>query len=91
MMGYSQVREGGEGGIQGGGIDCSNTEVGDRCTKNLVFSPSPLAHIHTPSSLIISVQFSLFSVYGLIIWFGGLDINAGRSSFDDMLKVGRDC
>ena len=32
-------------------------------------------------------QFSLFSVYGLIIWFGGLDINAGRASFDDMLKA----
>lgn len=34
-------------------------------------------------------QFSLFSVYGLIIWFGGYDINSGRSSFDDMLKVTR--
>jgi hypothetical protein len=33
-------------------------------------------------------QFSIYAVYGLIIWFGGLDIYQGRTSFDSMLKVG---
>ena len=32
-------------------------------------------------------QFSLFSVYGLIIWFGGMDVDAGRSDFNSMLKA----
>lgn len=32
-------------------------------------------------------QFSTFAVYGLIIWFGGLEVYAGRSNFDDMLKA----
>jgi hypothetical protein len=32
-------------------------------------------------------QFAMFSVYGLIIWFGGLDVDQGRSTFDEMLKV----
>lgn len=32
-------------------------------------------------------QFSIFAVYGLIIWFGGLEVDAGRVDFDGMLKV----
>ena len=32
-------------------------------------------------------QFSIYAVYGLIIWFGGLDIDQGRTDFDSMLKV----
>jgi ATP-binding cassette subfamily B (MDR/TAP) protein 1 len=30
-------------------------------------------------------EFCLFAIYGLIIWFGGVDISAGRSTFQDML------
>lgn len=32
-------------------------------------------------------QFSIYAVYGLIIWFGGLDIDQGRTDFEKMLKV----
>ncbi len=41
---------------------------------------------HTPSFIALP-QFSIFAVYGLVIWFGGLDINSGRSTFDQMLKA----
>ncbi len=33
-------------------------------------------------------QFATFAIYGLIIWFGGYELNRGRASFEDMLKVG---
>lgn len=32
-------------------------------------------------------QFSLFSVYGLIIWFGGIEVSSGRTDFNSMLKA----
>lgn len=32
-------------------------------------------------------QFSTFAVYGLIIWFGGLEVDSGRASFRDMLMA----
>jgi len=32
-------------------------------------------------------QFSIYAVYGLIIWFGGLDIDQGRTDFEKMLKA----
>ncbi|KAF5834437.1 P-loop containing nucleoside triphosphate hydrolase protein [Dunaliella salina] len=32
-------------------------------------------------------QFSIYAVFGLIIWFGGLDIDQGRTDFEKMLKA----
>lgn len=32
-------------------------------------------------------QFCMFVVYGLIIWFGGLEVESGRATFDEMLKA----
>lgn len=33
-------------------------------------------------------QFATFAIYGLVIWFGGYELDKGRASFEDMLKVG---
>lgn len=32
-------------------------------------------------------QFTMFVVYGLIVWFGGLEVSSGRATFEEMLKV----
>uniref|UniRef100_A0A7R9VCA0 Uncharacterized protein n=1 Tax=Chlamydomonas euryale TaxID=1486919 RepID=A0A7R9VCA0_9CHLO len=32
-------------------------------------------------------QFCVFSVYGLMIWFGGLELESGRATFEEMLTA----
>jgi hypothetical protein len=33
----------------------------------------------------MSLQFTIFALYGLIIWFGGLEVDSGRVDFDGRL------
>lgn len=42
---------------------------------------------HFTGALMGYSQFSIFGVYGLIIYFGGYEVESGRASFDQMLKV----
>ncbi|KAG1679148.1 hypothetical protein FOA52_000503 [Chlamydomonas sp. UWO 241] len=49
-------------------------------TKKVIFRQSHLAGATSGYS-----EFCMFAIYGLIIWFGGVDVNAGRSTFNDML------